>query len=214
MQHEIADLRKEYTKLDLNKDKLVEDPFMQFLAWFDEAQKAGTTESNAMVLSTASSSGRPSSRIVLLKGIENRTFQFFTNYNSRKGREMEENPYVSLNFFWEKLERQVRIEGKVEKASEVVSDEYFHSRPIGSQIGAWASPQSEAIENREVIEARQKHFEDKFKGSSIIPRPPHWGGYNVIPDRFEFWQGRQNRLHDRFVYTKSKDIWELSRLAP
>lgn len=213
MQHEIADLRKEYTKLNLDKGKLVDDPFMQFLVWFEEAQKAGTTEPNAMVLSTVSRDGRPSSRIVLLKGIENHTFQFFTNYNSRKGREMEETSYVALNFFWEKLERQVRIEGRVEKASTAVSDEYFHSRPIGSQIGAWASPQSEPVENRQVIEERQKLFEEKFK-NGVIPRPPHWGGYNVVPDRFEFWQGRQNRLHDRFIYTKSKDIWGLSRLAP
>lgn len=213
MQHDIADLRKEYTKLFLDKGKLNNNPFIQFSAWFEEAKNAGITEPNAMVLSTASAQGRPSSRIVLLKGLENDTFQFFTNYNSRKGRDMETNPYVALNFFWEKLERQVRVEGRVEKVEAAQSDEYFHSRPRGSQIGAWASSQSEEIENRQVIEERQQYFERKFQMGEI-PRPEHWGGYNVIPDKFEYWQGRANRLHDRLVYLKEQDGWKMTRLAP
>lgn len=213
MQHSIANLRKEYTKLFLDKGKLKNNPFIQFSAWFEAAKNAGTTEPNAMVLSTVSAQGRPTSRVVLLKGIEDNSFQFFTNYHSRKGHDMEAHPYVALNFFWEKLERQVRIEGKVEKVAAIKSDEYFHSRPRGSQLGAWVSTQSEEIENRQVLEERQRYYEEKFKVGEI-PRPEHWGGYNVIPDRFEYWQGRANRLHDRFIYTKEEEGWKLTRLAP
>lgn len=213
MQHEIADLRKEYTKLFLGKSELKNDPFVQFSTWFEEAKNAKIAEPNAMTLSTVSAKGRPSSRIVLLKGIEDHKFIFYTNYHSHKGKEMIVNPFVALNFFWPPLERQVRIEGKVEKADEAQSDEYFHSRPIGSQLGAWVSPQSETIENRQVIEDRKKYYEEKFKDGQI-PRPPHWGGFRVIPDKFEYWQGRQNRLHDRFLYLKEGDGWQIKRLAP
>lgn len=213
MASNIADLRREYTKLYIKKEDLDSDPLIQFSIWFEEAQKAKVTEVNAMTLSTVSKEGRPSSRIILLKGIEDKKFIFYTNYNSRKGVEMKENPYVALNFFWAELERQVRIEGKVEKADTAQSDRYFQSRPTGSKLGAWASPQSEVIENREIMEERQQKFEEKFKGQQI-PRPKHWGGYRVIPDKIEFWQGRASRLHDRFLYFKEKGEWQMERLAP
>ena len=213
MERNIADLRKEYTKLYLKKEELNDNPFVQFSMWFEEAEKAKVMEVNAMTLSTVSEEGKPASRIVLLKGIEEDKFVFYTNYNSNKGKEMEQNPYVALNFFWPELERQVRVEGKIQKASAEQSDRYFHSRPTGSQLGAWASPQSKIIENREVMEARQKEYEEKFKGQQI-PRPEHWGGYCVDADRMEFWQGRPSRLHDRFLYIKENNSWKIERLAP
>lgn len=213
MDKHIADLRRDYTKLYLHKEDLVEDPLLQFSKWFEEALKAAVLEPNAMTLSTLSLEGKPKSRIVLLKGIRAKNLLFYTNYTSAKAREMEQNKDVAINFFWPELERQVRIEGRVEKAEGLESDEYFHSRPKASQIGAWASPQSEVIESREVLEKRLKEYEEKYKDQEI-PRPEHWGGYHVLPEKFEFWQGRASRLHDRFLYTLQNGSWRLDRLAP
>lgn len=213
MEKNIAALRRDYIKDILKKEDLLENPLMQFSAWFKEAQKAEVLEPNAMSLSTVSPSGRPKSRIVLLKGISDSRLKFFTNYKSQKAKDLEQNPWVSINFFWPELERQVRIEGKVEKTTAEESDIYFDSRPEGSKLGAWASPQSEIIESREIMEENHKSLEKKFKDHSI-PRPPHWGGYNVIPDSVEFWQGRASRLHDRFIYLLKNGNWKIERLAP
>lgn len=213
MEQQIADLRKEYIKNILRKEDLKSDPLRQFAIWFEQAQKAAVYEPNAMNLSTVSASGKPSSRIVLLKGIEEQAMIFFTNYGSDKGKDMLENPHVALNFFWPELERQVRIEGTVTKTSAEESDVYFNSRPIGSQLGAWASPQSAIVNSREEMEANLMEFERKFK-DQVIPRPAHWGGYKVSPEKMEFWQGRASRLHDRFLYTLEADLWKIDRLAP
>ena len=213
MEQHIADLRKEYIKNILRKEDLKSDPLSQFAIWFEEAQKAAAVEPNAMTLSTVSASGKPSSRIVLLKGIEEQAMIFFTNYSSDKGKDMLENPYVALNFFWPELERQVRIEGTITKTSAEESDVYFNSRPIGSQLGAWASPQSSIVNSREEMEANLLEFERKFK-DRVIPRPPHWGGYKVSPEKMEFWQGRASRLHDRFLYSLEANQWKIDRLAP
>lgn len=213
MEQHIADLRKEYIKNILRKEDLKNDPLSQFAIWFEEAQKAAAAEPNAMTLSTVSASGKPSSRIVLLKGIEDQAMIFFTNYSSDKGKDMLENPHVALNFFWPELERQVRIEGSITKTSADESDVYFNSRPIGSQLGAWASPQSSIVDSREEMEANLLEFERKFK-DQVIPRPPHWGGYKVSPEKIEFWQGRASRLHDRFLYSLETDRWKIDRLAP
>lgn len=212
MNHNIANIRNEYSLKGLHEDDLDSDPLKQFSKWFDEAVNSGLDEPNAMLLSTVYNA-KPSSRIVLLKDI-NEGFLFFTNYNSKKGKDIEINPQVALTFFWKELERQVRIEGIIEKTTESESDEYFATRPRGSQIGAWVSNQSEVIENREAIEQKTKKYEEQFEGITI-PRPPHWGGYKVIPDYLEFWQGRPSRLHDRLVYQKIENgIWKIDRLAP
>lgn len=213
MEKSIAALRREYTKDILKKEDLCQNPLEQFSIWFKEAQNAEALEPNAMSLSTVSPSGKPSSRIVLLKGISESRLKFFTNYKSEKARHLEQNPWVSINFFWAELERQVRIEGKVEKTTEEESDAYFESRPEGSKLGAWASPQSEIIESREMMEESHHTLEAEFKGKPV-PRPPHWGGFNIIPERVEFWQGRASRLHDRFVYTLENGAWKIDRLAP
>ncbi len=213
MEKSIAALRREYIKDILKKEDLLDTPLKQFSAWFEEAQKAEVLEPNAMSLSTVSPSGKPSSRIVLLKGISESRLKFFTNYRSQKAKHLELNPWVCLNFFWPELERQVRIEGKVEKTSAEESDAYFNSRPEGSKLGAWASPQSDIIENREVMEESHRRLELEFKEKGI-PRPPHWGGFHVIPERVEFWQGRASRLHDRFVYFLENGSWKIERLAP
>lgn len=213
MDHNIAKLRQDYNFKGLHEQDLDPNPFTQFKLWFDEALSASVIEPNAMLLSTVSN-GRPSARIVLLKDLDQTGFTFFTNYESKKAREMETDPFVSLTFFWKELERQVRIEGKVEKTSDAESSEYFAVRPRGSQIGAWASAQSEHLENREELEERTRLLEEKFAGSEV-PRPPHWGGYRVVPHYFEFWQGRPSRLHDRLVYEKtSEGSWEIGRLYP
>jgi pyridoxamine 5'-phosphate oxidase len=190
-----------------------ENPLKQFEIWWQQAIDSNIDEPNAMTLATSTLSGKPSARTVLLKGIKENGFIFFTNYASRKGKELEENPFASLLFFWRELERQVRIEGRIEKISESESDEYFFQRPLESRIGAWSSPQSQVIENREVL---QKNFE-KFLSVFVdqnIPRPDFWGGYIVIPERIEFWQGRPGRLHDRLVYTYENNLWKIERLAP
>jgi len=205
--------RTEYSHGSLLIEHLKPDPFEQFREWLDQAIFSGISDPNAMVLSTCGSDMRPSSRIVLLKEITTEGFTFFTNYNSRKGKHIEQNPYGSLLFPWHSLERQVRIEGVVQKISAEKSDEYFHSRPEESRIGAWTSPQSEEIPSREYLETLEKKFRSKFE-TSIIPRPPQWGGYRLLPDRFEFWQGCESRLHDRFEYYLENQVWIIRRLAP
>ncbi|REA64039.1 pyridoxamine 5'-phosphate oxidase [Dyadobacter luteus] len=212
MNHKIANIRSDYTLKGLQESDLDTNPLKQFEKWFEEVLASGLEEPNAMVLSTVNE-GKPSARIVLLKDIDS-GFKFFTNYGSKKGQEIEENPQVALTFFWKELERQVRIEGIVEKVSAAESDEYFSSRPRGSQIGAWVSHQSAAIASREVLEATNAELEARFEGKDI-PRPAHWGGYRLIPTYMEFWQGRPSRLHDRLAYTKKEENnWKIERLSP
>jgi pyridoxamine 5'-phosphate oxidase len=209
----IADIRKDYKLQSLNEDD-ASSPFELFDKWWQEALTAQIEEVNAMTLATASADAVPSARIVLLKGYDHKGFVFFTNYNSFKGQQLEENPRATLVFFWKELERQVRITGLVSKTSEEESDLYYHSRPEGSRLGAWASPQSQVIENRQWLENNEKQFRDKFAGQQV-PRPPHWGGYRVKPVSFEFWQGRSSRLHDRLQFGLLSDgVWQLERLAP
>ena len=213
MSANIADLRKEYTKNGLSEDEMANSPLEQFQNWFDAAIDSGLPEPNAMHLSTVSEAGHPSSRIVLLKELDDEGFVFYTNYHGKKGRDLAVNPFASLTFFWVDLERQVRIEGKVTKVSAKESDDYFAVRPRGSQIGAWVSHQSEIIPSRDVLEQKQKEYEQQFADREVL-RPPHWGGYRLIPNRVEFWQGRPSRLHDRLVYDLRDDNWTINRLAP
>jgi len=212
MNHKIANIRSDYTLKGLHESDLDANPLLQFSKWFEEALAAGLEEPNAMVLGTIHHQF-PTSRIVLLKDLDT-GFKFFTNYMSSKGRDIEKNPRVSLTFFWKELERQVRIEGIAEKTSEEESDEYFQTRPRGSQIGAWVSKQSSVIESREVLEKATQELEEKFAGVPVT-RPEHWGGYRVIPQYLEFWQGRPSRLHDRLAYIKvNEDYWKIERLSP
>lgn len=204
--------RIQYDKGILAENHLHENPLKQFEIWMQEAIAAGVAEPNAMDLSTVSE-GRPSSRIVLLKGVDEKGFVFYTNYDSRKGKEMADSPFVCLNFFWTLQARQVRVEGRIEKVSPEESDGYFKTRPRDSQIGAWASAQSSVIKSREVLEENIKNLEKEYEGKDI-PRPPHWGGYVVIPEHVEFWQGRPNRLHDRFLYEDTPTGWMVFRLSP
>jgi len=206
-------LRREYHLKPLEINQLNDNPFLQFSVWFEEARQANVLEINAMALATASPEGRPSCRIVLLKEMDRRGFSFFTNYESRKGEELTANPYACANFHWKILERQVIVNGAIEKLSREESEAYFSSRPRGSQLGAWTSPQSRVIESREVLEQAYVHFEKMYAGKEI-PTPPYWGGYRLIPTCFEFWQGRSNRLHDRFRYSLSGGGWIIDRLAP
>jgi pyridoxamine 5'-phosphate oxidase len=209
----IADIRKEYMRESLTEGDVELDPFLQFTRWWKEAVGSDITEVNAMTLATSNKQGIPSARTVLLKDYDKDGFVFFTNYQSRKARDMDENPHATLLFFWKELERQVRIEGSIEKVNAAESDQYFHSRPEGSRIGAWASPQSTVVGSRDEIEDKVRHFKAKF-GTEPIPRPPHWGGYRVIPVHIEFWQGRPSRLHDRILYSLEGNNWLISRLAP
>ena len=213
MNKQIADIRTDYKLKSLSESEVSNNPFTQFGVWWNEAIQANLEEVNAMTLSTATKDGRPSSRIMLLKGYDEKGFVFFTNYESNKGKNIAENPYVSLLFFWKELERQVRIEGTIEKLETEYNDEYFNSRPVGSRIGAWASKQSRPIESRSVLEADFKEFANQFDGIDV-PRPDHWGGYRVIPNKIEFWQGRSNRLHDRIVYELDNAAWRIKRLSP
>ena len=209
----IADLRKEYSHASLSEANVHADPMTQFAKWFDEAVMAKVPEPNAMGVTTVGANGRPSSRIMLIKGFDQRGFTWFTNYESRKGRELLANQYAALLFHWIPLERQVRIEGRVERVSAVDSDAYFHSRPLKSRLGAIASAQSQAIADREALEARYMQAEEQY--GDHPPRPEHWGGYRLIPDTMEFWQGRRSRLHDRILYTLQKDgQWQHQRLQP
>jgi pyridoxamine 5'-phosphate oxidase len=206
--------RKDHTRSFLIEEDLNPDPIRQFAHWFDEAQQSGNPEFNAAALATATREGRPSARMVLLRGVDERGFSFFTNYESRKARELEANPYAALVFFWHEVERQVRIEGRVERVSAEESDRYFRSRPRGARLGAWASPQSQVISGREFLDARYIESESRHPDETI-PRPANWGGYRLIPDSIEFWQGRPNRLHDRLRYTRRSDeSWLIERLAP
>lgn len=208
------DLRQTYDRHRLQDASVAKSPFQQFSIWFQEALLQQDIEANAMVISTLSESGRLSSRTVLLKSFDQRGFVFYTNYHSQKGRDIAYHPWVSLTFFWEKLQRQVHIQGKAEKVADAESDAYFAERPFGHQVGAWVSPQSQVIPNRAYLEERAKELEAKFHLENIA-RPPHWGGYLVVPENFEFWQGRPNRLHDRITYRRDDNgNWDNLRLAP
>jgi len=211
---DLAKLRSEYTAHGLRRADLHSDPVQQFSTWFAAALAAEIRDVNAMSLATATRDGKPSVRIVLLKGFDERGFSFFTNYDSGKGRDLDANPFAEMVFYWPQLERQVRISGEVERTSREDSAAYFHSRPLGSQLGAWVSKQSEVIDARKVLDARLNEMTERFENGEI-PLPPHWGGYRLKPDRFEFWQGRPNRLHDRFRYSRKADgTWLIDRLAP
>lgn len=209
----IANLRRDYALEALTETDVHEDPTVQFARWFEEALNANVSEPNAFVLATATPEGRPSARVMLLKGLDARGFTFFTNYESRKGREILANPWVAMDFFWDELERQVRVEGRAEKVPAEESDAYFASRPHGSRLGAWASSQSSRITSREELEERLREVEARF-GDGEVPRPPHWGGFLVAPVRIEFWQGRPSRLHDRILYELGESGWSVSRLSP
>ena len=211
----LADLRKTYTQRTLSETDVLPDAVAQFRLWLEEALTAQLDEPTAMTISTVAATGQPSSRVVLLKGLpDDAGFLFYTNYESRKGQELTAQPLAALNFFWPGLERQVRVEGRVEKAPETMSTEYFQSRPRSSQLGAWTSPQSQVIDSREALEAREEAIVVKFKGQDPLPRPDNWGGYILRPTRLELWQGRPSRLHDRIVYELEGTVWKRSRLAP
>ncbi len=210
----ISRLRREYIRTGLDESDVVPDPIEQFRGWFDDALAADLHEPNAMTLATATPEGLPSARTVLIKGFDERGFVFYTNYGGRKARELEENPHCALLFYWGELERQVRVEGRASRVSEEESDAYFASRPRGSQLGAWASEQSRSIENRGALELRLRELEREYQGREV-PRPPFWGGYRVEPEVIEFWQGRENRLHDRLLYRRADEGgWKRERLQP
>ena len=208
----LADLRKNYTAGQLSENDAPQDPIALFETWFLQASQAECPEPNAMVLATADTVGTPSARVVLLKGISQGGFCFFTNYESQKGLELASRPQAALLFHWHELERQVRINGIVSKLSAAESDAYFFQRPPASRIGAWASPQSREIESRAFLEQEERRFQEQFGDNP--PRPMQWGGYRLQPERIEFWQGRPSRLHDRILYTKTQEAWRISRLAP
>lgn len=209
----IQNLRREYKLNKLSEETVLKNPFSQFQKWFTELLNLDLIEPNAMILATADKNAKSSARVVLLKGLSNRGFSFFTNYTSRKGLDLSENSFASLLFFWAELERQVRIEGKIKKLSRMESKKYFNSRPIESRIAAWASEQSKIIPDRKYLEKKFKEIKERFEGKKI-PLPPNWGGFILIPEYFEFWQGRENRLHDRICYKKIKKSWKIYRLAP
>ena len=209
---EIANLRKSYERDELDETASAADPLRQFEHWFQQALSAELPEPNAMTVATVAADGRPSTRVVLIKGYDARGIVWYTNYDSRKGRELAGNPFAALQFHWVELERVVRIEGRVEKVGAEESDAYFQSRPLDSRIGAWASPQSQVIESRAVLVANAARYGAQFLLQP--PRPPHWGGFRLVPDRWEFWQGRKSRLHDRLRYRLEGEAWVRERLAP
>lgn len=208
----ISMIRREYEGIPLNKESVDPNPIEQFSNWFEEALDKVSFDANAMTLTTVSTDGQPSSRTVLLKGFDDDGFIYYTNYQSRKGRHIENNSRVSITFYWADLMRQVHIEGNAQRVPETQSDEYFKSRPVQSQLSAWASSQSEEVQSRSELEKRMKEFKKKF--GTDIPRPPHWGGFLVVPHRIEFWQGRLNRLHDRVCYILEDGNWDIKRLSP
>ena len=209
----IASLRREYAAARLDEAEVDRDPIRQFARWFEEARQAELLEPNAMTLATASADGSPSARIVLLRSADERGFAFFTDYRSRKGRELEANPRAALVFYWGELERQVRVSGTVSRVSRDENEAYFLSRPRGSRLGAWTSHQSTDIEARADLEERLEAMAARFDGGDV-PLPPHWGGFRVRPDAIEFWQGRENRLHDRIRYLREAGAWKVERLSP
>lgn len=214
MNTRVADFRKDYTLKGLSETDAHPNPFEQFKIWFDQAVAAELPEPNAMTIATATPDGKPSARMVLLKGYDQRGFVFYTNYQSNKGQQLIENPWAAITFWWAELERQVRIEGRVEKLTAAESDGYFNSRPKGSQLGAWVSDQSQVIPSREVLEQRLQQLKQDYENKEV-PRPPHWGGFRVIPSEIEFWQGRPSRLHDRLLYNRGEDgDWVIKRLSP
>lgn len=211
----IQDLREDYSKQSLDESDIVNNPFQQFRIWFEEAMEAKIPEPNAFTLSTADLSGQPSARILLLKSFDEIGFVFYTNYNSRKGAQLAANPKAAMTFLWHELQRQIRIEGMVTKVSEEISNAYFQSRPKASQIGAWASPQSQVIDNRSLLENNVQSLQDEYKDAETLPKPPHWGGYLLKPNFIEFWQGRPSRLHDRIAFELDESQnWQIKRLAP
>ena len=212
MTDSIVDRRTNYERGELDEAHAAANPFVQFAGWITEALDSTLKEPNAMAVATADEAGRPSSRIVLLRGWDERGFVFFTNYESRKGREIAVNPYASLLFNWDVLEREVRIDGRVERLSDEESDAYFERRPRGHRLSAWASPQSRVVLDRAMLEAAMDEVDSRFTGE--VPRPPYWGGFRVVPDAMEFWQGRRNRVHDRLAYRLHGDRWTRERLAP
>jgi len=213
MDMSLANLRKDYTLHDLNETDVDADPLKQFQVWFNDALTANVVEPNAMILATATKDGKPSARTVLLKGFDAHGFVFYTNYESRKGQELAENPWAAVVLLWKEMQRQVRIEGQIEKCSEEESDRYFGSRPLGSQLGARVSQQSQVISGREVLESRLEELKDEFANRDVA-RPPYWGGYRLRPVSIEFWQGRPNRLHDRLRYRLEDGGWMIERLSP
>lgn len=212
MNKSIADIRKDYTLKTLDEADVLKNPFQQFETWWNEALESNIEEVNAMTLSTVNNENKPTSRTVLLKGFDTEGFSFFTNYNSAKGQGINKNINVSLCFYWKELQRQVRIEGEAKKLSDQENDEYFNSRPLGSKIGAWASPQSQVIKSRTVLDENENRIQKEF--GENVKRPIHWGGYKIIPCYFEFWQGRASRLHDRIAFTLENNNWKIERLAP
>lgn len=210
----LADIRRDYGDLSLNEEKIATNPFEQFKQWFAEVIETEKNDPSAMVLSTVDERGLPDSRVVLLKGLDNEAFLFYTNYDSAKGRQLGHLPYAALNFYWPEMARQVRIKGRVERTSVEQSDTYFASRPMSSQIGAIASPQSAVIRDRQFLESAYNQLQAQFENQHAVPRPENWGGYAVFPEEIEFWQGRNNRLHDRIQYTRQDSIWIAKRLAP